>query len=99
MWPAFLLGLLSELFNESTKPEGLILKGIASGMAGMILNLALFVLIANQASSLIGYEISILSEITLEFLLVPLIAAFVGLIIVKLARFFSNMEQWDKPTT
>jgi len=99
MWPAFLLGLLSELFNESTKPEGFILKGVASGMAGMILNLALFVLIANQASSLIGYEISILSEITLEFLLVPLIAAFVGLIIVKLARFFSNMEQWDKPTT
>jgi len=99
MWPAFLLGLLSELFNESTKPEGFILKGVASGMAGMILNLALFVLIANQASSLIGYEMSILSEITLEFLLVPLIAAFVGLIIVKLARFFSNMEQWDKPTT
>lgn len=99
MWPAFLLGLLSELFNESTKPEGFILKGVASGMVGMILNLSLFLLLANQASSLIGYEISVLSEITLEFLFVPLIAAFVGLIIVKLARFFSKMEQWDKPST
>lgn len=99
MWPALLLGLLSELFRESRKPEGFILKGIASGIAGMILNLSLLLLIANKASSLIGYEISLLPNVFLEFLLVPFIAAFAGLIIVKLARFFSNMEQWDRPST
>ena len=97
MWPAFLIGLLSELFNESEKPERFVLKGLASGIAGVILNLALLLLIAKQASSLIGYTPT-LTNITLEFLLVPLITAFVGLIIVKSARYFSNLgATTDKP--
>lgn len=99
MWPAFLIGLLSELFDEAEKPETFLLKGLASGLAGMILNLALLLLIARQASSLIGYDTPTLTNITLEFLLVPLVAAFVGLIIIKLARFFSNFESFARAKT
>lgn len=91
MWPAFLIGLLSEFFNESKEPGRFFLKGFASGIIGMILNFAVLLLIAKQASSLIGLETPTLTNITLEFVLVPFIAAFVALIIVKSARYFSNM--------
>jgi hypothetical protein len=91
MWPAFLIGLLSEFFNESRELSRFILKGFASGIAGLILNVALLLLISNQASTLIGYEIPSLTNISIEFVLVPLTAAFVALLIVKSARYFSNM--------
>lgn len=91
MWPAFLIGLLSEFFNESREISRFVLKGFASGIAGMILNLALLLLISNQASTLIGYETSALTNISLKFVLVPFVAAFLALIIVKSARYFSNI--------
>jgi nitrate reductase gamma subunit len=91
MWPAFLIGLLSEFFNESKEISKFVLKGFASGIAGMILNFALLLLISNQASTLVGYETPALTNITVNFVLVPVLAAFVALIIVKSARYFSNM--------
>jgi len=91
MWTAFLIGLLSEWSGESREPVRFIFKGFVSGIAGLILNFALLLLIAKQASSLIGYEAPTLTSINLEFVLVPFVAAFVALVIVKLARYFSNM--------
>jgi nitrate reductase gamma subunit len=91
MWPAFLIGLLSEFFNDSRELGRFILKGFASGIAGVILNFALLLLISKQASTLIGYETPTLTNVTVEFVLVPFVAAFVALIIVKSARYFSNM--------
>lgn len=90
MWTAFLIGLLSEFFNGSRELSRFILKGFASGIAGMTLNFTLLLLISKQASSLIGYETPTLNNISIEFVLVPFIAAFVALIIVKSARYFSN---------
>lgn len=87
MWPAFLIGLLSEYFSESKKLERFLLKGFASGIVGIILNFALWLLISDHAW-ILGYT---RTYITLEFMLVPLIVSFVALIIVKSARYFSNM--------
>lgn len=91
MWPAFLIGLLSEFFGESKEPGRFVLKGFASGIAGVILNFVLLLLISKQASTLIGYETPSLTNINVEFVLVPFVAAFIALIIVKSARYFSNM--------
>lgn len=91
MWTAFLIGLLSEFFGESKELGRFVLKGFASGIVGMIIDFALLLLIAKQASSLIGQETPTLTNITAEFVLVPFVAAFVALIIVKSARYFSNM--------
>ena len=88
MWPAFLIGLLSEWHDESKDLGRFILKGCASGITGVILNALLWVLLSQHSSSLIGYW----SEINLEFFLVPFVVAFVALIIVKSARYFTNMN-------
>jgi len=92
MWPAFLVGLLSEFFNESKEFKRLILKGFASGIIGILLNFAILLLIANQASTLIGLTTPNWTNISIEFVLVPFVAAFIALIIVKSARYFSNMQ-------
>lgn len=92
MWPAFLIGLLSETFNESKELGRFVLKGFASGVIGIMMNLVLLLLISGQAAHLIGYEAPTLSNITAEFLLVPFVAAFVALLIVKIARFLSTAE-------
>ena len=92
MWPAFLVGLLSEFFNESNEPKRFVLKGLASGVVGMVLNFALLLLIANQASNLMGQATPTWTNLSLEFILVPFVAAFVALIIVKSARYFSTMR-------
>jgi len=92
MWPAFLVGLLSEFFGESKEPAKFILKGFASGIIGLILNFALWLLIANQASTLIGLETPTWTNISIEFMLVPFVAAFIALIIVKSARYFANVQ-------
>jgi hypothetical protein len=91
MWPAFLIGLLSEFFNESKEFGRFILKGLASGVVGVIFNLALLLLISKHASVLIGYEPPTLTNINLEFVFVPFVASFVALMIVKSARYLSNM--------
>jgi hypothetical protein len=91
MWTAFLIGLLSEFFGESKQIARFVLKGFASGLAGLILNFALVTLISKQASVLIGYEAPTLNNVNTEFVLVPFVAAFVALIIVKAARLFSNL--------
>jgi hypothetical protein len=91
MWTAFLIGLLSEFFGESREFVRFILKGFASGVTGLILNFVLILLISKQASVLIGYEAPTWNNISIEFMLVPFVAAFVALTIVKSARFFSNM--------
>lgn len=92
MWPAFLIGLLSEWFGESKDVGRFVLKGFASGITGIVLNLALWLLISKDASTLIGHETPTLPNISSEFILVPFVAAFIALIIVKSARFFSNMR-------
>jgi hypothetical protein len=92
MWPAFLIGLLSEFFNESKEIGWFILKGFVSGITGMIINFALLLLISKQASTLVGLETPTWTSITPEFVLVPFVASFVALVIVKSARYFSNME-------
>lgn len=90
MWPAFLIGLLSEYFTESKKLDRFLLKGFASGIVGIVLNLILWLLISDQALTLIGYTLT-LPNVTLEFMLVPFVVAFVALVIVKSARYFSQM--------
>jgi len=92
MWPAFLIGLLTEFFNDSKELSRFVLKGFASGVIGIILNLALLLLISEQASRLTGYETPTLGNITLAFVLVPFIAAFVAVIIVKTARYLSTVK-------
>ena len=91
MWPAFLLGLLSEFFNESKEPSRFILKGFGSAVIGLIVNLTLLLLLSESATRLVGYEIPTLNNITAEFVLMPFVAAFVALVIVKVARYFSNI--------
>jgi len=93
MWPAFLLGLLSEFFSESKEPARFVLKWFASGIIGLVLNFVVWLLIANQASTLIGLETPTWTNISLEFIIVPFVAAFIALVIVKSARYFSNMQQ------
>jgi hypothetical protein len=91
LWTAFLIGLLSEFFGESKEIARFVLKGFASGLAGLILNFVLVTLISEQASVLIGYEAPTLNNVDIRFVLVPFVASFVALIIVKSARFFSNL--------
>jgi hypothetical protein len=91
MWPAFLIGLLSEFFSESKELSRFVVKGFASAVMGLILNFVLILLISRQAAILIGYEITTPSNITPEFVLVPFVAAFIAVIIVKAARYLSNM--------
>lgn len=95
MWPAFLIGLLSEWFDESRDLWRFILKGFASGISGVLLNILLWGLISQHASSLIGYW----ADINLEFFLVPFVVAFIALIIVKLARYFSSLHFTEKQLT
>jgi len=92
MWPAFLIGLLTEFFNESKEWSRLVLKGLVSGVVGIVLNLVLLLLISENASRLIGYEVLNLGSITLAFVLAPFIAAFVALTIVKTARYLSTVK-------
>jgi len=91
MWPAFLIGLLSEFFNDSRDLSRFILKGFASAIVGIMLNLVLLLLLSGYAAPLIGFETPTLYNITAEFLLVSVVAAFIALTIVKVARYFSNM--------
>lgn len=92
MWPAFLIGLLSEFFGESKDPSRFILKGFASGVIGMLLNVVLLLLISEQAANLTGFDTSTLSNITLAFVAVPFVVAFIALVIVKTARYLSAGE-------
>lgn len=92
MWLAFIIGLLSEWFGESKDPGRFVLKGFASGITGMVLNFVLLLLVSNYASSLIGHETPTWTNFNAEFFLIPFVAAFIALIIVKSARYFSNMR-------
>ena len=88
MWPAFLIGLLSEWFDETNDIERFVLKGFASGVTGVLLNVILWALLSRHASGLIGSW----NSLSIEFFLVPFVVAFVALIIVKSARYFSHMS-------
>jgi hypothetical protein len=90
MWPAFLIGLLSEFFSESKELSKLVVKGFASAIVGLILNFVLLLLLSGSAAYLIGYEILTLYDVSAEFVLTPFVAAFIALTIVKVARYFSN---------
>jgi len=92
MWPAFLIGLLSEWFDESKDLGRFVFKGIASGVSGVLLNIILWALISQYASSLIGTW----NTFNLEFFLVPFVVAFIALIIVKTARYFSHISFTQK---
>ena len=92
MWPAFLIGLLSEWHHESKDIGRFLLKGFASGVTGLVLNMILWALISQHASSLIGTW----TNMSLEFYLVPLVVAFVALVIVKSARYFSDIRFTEK---
>ena len=88
MWPAFIIGLLSEWFDETNDIGRFILKGFASGVTGVLLNVILWALLSRHASGLIGSW----NSLSIEFFLVPFVVAFVALIIVKSARYFSHMS-------
>jgi hypothetical protein len=88
MWPAFLIGLLSEWFDETNDIGRFVLKGFASGVTGVLLNVILWALLSQHASSLVGSW----NNLSVEFFLVPFVVAFVALIIVKSARYFSKMS-------
>lgn len=92
MWPAFLLGMFSEFFNESKEPNKFLVKGLASGAIGLVLNFVVWLLFAHEASTLIGFETPTWTSISIQFIIVPFVAAFVALIIVKSARYFSNLQ-------
>ena len=92
MWPAFLIGLLSEWFDESKDFGRFVLKGFASGVTGVLLNVILWALLSKHASSLIGSW----TNFNIEFFTVPVVVAFVALIIVKSARYFSNIRFTEK---
>ncbi len=92
MWPAFLIGLLSEWLHESKDIGRFVLKGFASGVTGVVLNMILWALISQHASSLIGTW----NNLSLEFFLVPLVVAFIALVIVKSARYFSDLRFTEK---
>ncbi len=92
MWPAFLIGLLSEWFDESEDLGRFILKGFASGITGVLLNVILWALISQYSRSLIGNW----NNLSIEFFLVPFVVAFIALIIVKSARYFSNIRFTQK---
>jgi hypothetical protein len=93
MWPAFLMGLLSEFFSDSKEPGKFIMKWLASGVVGLVLDLVALLLISNEASALVGLNTSSWTNISLQFILVPFVAAFIALIIVKSARYVSNPKQ------
>ncbi len=92
MWPAFLIGLLSEWTDDSKDLGRFVLKGFVSGVTGVLLNIVLWALFSKHVASLIGSW----NNLNIEFFLVPFVVAFIALIIVKSARYISNMSFTQK---
>jgi len=101
MWIPLLIGLFAEFFNKSTKLEQFLIKVVGGGFVGLIINVMLALFLPSSITSMLlgGLvpafampTINFASILTLTFIMVPFVAAFIGYLIVAASRYLGVVK-------